>query len=366
MSDLGIAVRAAVFRRLGEPLSLEEIVVDAPHEGEVRVRLAACAICHSDLSFLKGEWKGSLPAVLGHEAAGVVEEVGPGAVGLELGDHVVVTLVRHCGRCYLCAGGEPALCRTPLPIDGRHVLRSRDGEPIKQGLRTGGFAEQVTVHASQVVPIPREVPLDRACLLACGVLTGVGAVTRTAGARAGDSVVVIGVGGVGMGSVLGARLVGAHPIVAVDVAQERLARALALGATHGLDPAGVDLAEAVRDLTGGRGADYVVVAAGAKAAIEEGFRLTRRGGTLVVAGMPPEGVTIELDPLDLAHDGRRVLGSKMGSARPAVDIPWLASLYLQGRLELDELISGRYPLERIEEAVRLSLEGRGLRHVIVF
>jgi Zn-dependent alcohol dehydrogenase len=210
-TDREQALRAAVCREFGRPLAVEEVDLAAPGRGEVAVRVAACAVCHSDVLAIDGAWDGSLPAVFGHEAAGVVEEVGPGVGHVRPGDHVVVTLVRYCGTCPACARGEPPLCEAGFPLDTRSPLAGRgDGAPIRQGLRTGAFAERVVVDASQAVPIPREVPLESASLLACGVITGLGAVLNVAAIRPGSRVVTIGTGGVGLNCVQGAALCGAR------------------------------------------------------------------------------------------------------------------------------------------------------------
>jgi Zn-dependent alcohol dehydrogenase len=279
---------------------------------------------------------------------------------------VVVTLVRSCGGCYFCVRGEPALCDATFPLDETGPLRSNLGAPIVQGLRTGAFAERVVVHESQVVAVPEELPLDCASLLACGVLTGFGAVVNTARVAPGESVVVIGTGGVGLNSVQAARLSGAQPIVAVDLDDGKLQAARTFGATHAVNPARENARDVVDELTGGRGADHALVTVGAAGVVESGLRLVRRGGSLVVVGMPAAGVAAAFDPTELAHDGRRILGSKMGSARPAHDVPKLVELYARGRLKLDELISGRYTLEEINEAVASTTRGAALRNVIVF
>ena len=357
-------IRAAVCRAFGAPLSIEEVTLADPGPGEVRVRLAACAICHSDLSYIDGAWGGSLPAVFGHEAAGVVEEIGAGVVGIAPGAHVVVALIRSCGGCFYCARGDQILCETVFPLDQRSPIRGGAGESIGHGLRTGGFAEAVVVHRSQVVEIPPQVPLDRACLLACGVITGVGAVTNTARVPAGSAVVVVGAGGVGLNAVQGAALAGARRIIAIDVAEAKLQAARRFGATD-LLAAGADTAARVQALTEGRGADYVFVAAGAKGAIEGAFGLIRKGGTVVIVGMPASGVETAFDPGSFAGWSQRVLGAKMGSARLAIDIPALVDLYRQGRLKLDELVSGRYPLARINEALDDARAGGALRNVIL-
>jgi S-(hydroxymethyl)glutathione dehydrogenase / alcohol dehydrogenase len=359
-------VRAAVCRAFGEPLVVEEVELDPPRADEVRVRVAACAVCHSDVAYASGAWGGSLPAVYGHEAAGIVEEAGAAAGDLTPGDHVVVTLVRACGSCHLCRHGQPALCDARFALDERSPLRSADGSEIAQGLRTGAFAEQILVHGSQAVPIPQALPLDRACLLACGVITGYGAVVTTGRLTAGDSAVVIGAGGVGLNCIQGAVLAGVEPIVAVDLAAGRLAAATAFGATHVVDPAADDARQVVRALTEGRGADCVIVAAGSTAAVDLALRLVRRGGAVVLVGMPAAGATVALDPAGLAHDGIRILGSKLGSAQPAIDIPALAGLYLEGRLRLDELISARMPLTEINDALGAAARGEVLRAVIAF
>jgi Zn-dependent alcohol dehydrogenase len=359
-------VKAAVCHAFGEPLLVEDVELDPPRADEVRVRVVACAVCHSDVAYASGAWGGRLPAIYGHEAAGVVEQVGDQVTRLGPGDHVVVTLVRFCGSCHPCGRGQPALCEATFALDGRSPLRSASGTEIAQGLRTAAFAEQVVVHHSQAVAIPREMPLDRACLLACAVVTGYGAVVNTAQVTRGDSVVVIGAGGVGLNCIQGAVLTGAQPIIAIDLADDRLLAAQAFGATDVVDPGGDDPLHVVRGLTEGRGADCVVVAAGATAAIELALRLVRRGGTGVIAGMPAAGATVAFDPAGLAHDGIRILGSKLGSSRPATDVPALADLYLEGRLLLDELISSRSPLEAINDALGSAARGEALRALVTF
>ncbi len=359
-------MKAAVCRAFGAPLAVEDLTLAAPRTGEIRVRLAACAICHSDIFCVQGAWGGQLPAVYGHEAAGVVEEVGAGVTHLSPGDHAVVTLIRSCGSCPACAGGAPVRCETVFPLDERSPLSTASGEPIGHGLRTAAFAEQVVVEASQAVAIPKNIPLDAASLIACGVLTGMGAVTNTAGVRAGESVVVIGTGGVGLNTVQGARLVGASPIIALDLSAEKREAALRFGATHAFDPRTDNIAESIRQANGGQLGDWVFVTVGAKIALDQAISFLRRGGSAVVVGMPPSGVVASYDPSWLAADEKRILGSKMGSARIRIDIPRIVDLYRQGRLKLDELITGRYELEHINEAMDSVLRGEALRNVIVF
>jgi Zn-dependent alcohol dehydrogenase len=282
-------MKAAVCYEFGKPLVVEEVALDPPKAGEVKVKLAACAICHSDIHYAEGAWGGRLPAIYGHEAAGVVEEAGPGVSLTAPGDHVVVTLIRSCGDCFFCTQGEPHMCETLFRLDKNDCHHDKNGGRIKQGLRTGAFAEYVVVEESQVVPIPKEVPLDSASLLACGVITGLGAVVNTAKVPAGSSVVVIGTGGVGLNSVQGAALSGAQPIIALDLSDAKLEAAKTFGATDAVNPAVDDAKEAVKGLTNGRGADFVFVTVGSVKAIEEGLGLLRNAGTLVVVGMPAAG-----------------------------------------------------------------------------
>ena len=359
-------MKAAICYEFGKPLVIEEIEIDPPRAGEVKVRLAACAICHSDIHYMEGAWGGDLPTVFGHEGAGVVEEVGPDVASVAPGDHVVVTLIRSCGDCFYCARAEPSMCETRFPLDGESRLHGKDGQTVGQGLRTGAFAEHVVVDESQIVSIPKDISLDSASLLACGVITGLGAVVNTARVPAGSSVVVIGTGGVGLNSIQGAALSGAQPVIAMDLSDDKLEAAKAFGATHGVNPAAEDARATIKSLTGGRGADYVFVTVGSVKAIEQGLRLLRRVGTLVIVGMPASGEMIGIEAVGFADRGQRIIGSKMGSTRLRVDVPKLVAHYRQGRLKLDELITARYPLEEINEAIASVKRGEALRNVIVF
>jgi S-(hydroxymethyl)glutathione dehydrogenase / alcohol dehydrogenase len=358
-------VRAAVCRAFGAPLQLEDLVLDPPQDGEVRVRVAACAICHSDVSLVDGAWGGDLPAVYGHEAAGVVEEIGPGVAGLTPGDRVVVSLLRSCGTCFFCERGEAHLCEHEFPADRGTRLHTADGEPVTQGLNTAAFAEAVVVDQSQVAVVPPWLGFEVASLLGCGVVTGFGAVVDRAEVSRGASVLVLGTGGVGLNSVQGAALIGAAPIIAADISPSKRESAIEFGATHAVDPAGRDLSDEVRALTGGRGVDYAFVTVGRGDAVERALACVRRGGTLIVVGMPPSGESFRVETVDLAHNDVRILGSKMGSARLASAVPLLVDMYEQRRLKLDELISARHPLERINEAMAAARTGEALRNVIV-
>ncbi len=358
-------MKAAVCRQFGRPLVVEDVELSGPAAGEVKVDIAACAVCHSDVTFADGAWGGDLPAVYGHEAAGTVAALGEGVTGLAPGDPVVVTLIRSCGHCWWCRRGEPTFCNSRFPLDERSPLRDASGGPVAQGMHVAGFAQQAVVHASQVVPVPAALPLDAASLLACGVITGAGAVLQTARVEPGSTVVVIGIGGVGVNAVQGARIAGAERIIAVDVVAEKLELAARFGATHTLGAGEGDLAGAVRELTGGRGADYAFATVGAPAVMEQAVGVLRRGGTAVMVGIPGNGASLTLDAVTLPDSGLRVLGSKMGSARLPDDILRMLGHWQSGRLELEGLISSRHGLAEINEAFSELRSGGTLRTVIV-
>ncbi|MEZ5296882.1 MAG: alcohol dehydrogenase catalytic domain-containing protein [Ilumatobacteraceae bacterium] len=359
------SIRAAVCRSFGAPLAIETLELASPGPGEVRVGLRAVAICHSDVSYADGEWGGDLPAVFGHEAAGEILEVGDG-VGFEAGTRVVVTLVRSCGECHRCQCGAEVACSAEFALDGTSPLVDADGTAVGHGMRTAAFAEQVVVHASQIVPIDGDLPADSASLLACGVITGVGAVVNTAGVEPGSTVVILGCGGVGLNVVQGAAIAKAASIVAVDLNPDKLTLASRLGATHSHDLATGPVDELVADLTDGAMADYVFVATGAPAALASAGALVGTMGAVVIVGMPATGVTGSFDPGALAGSNQRILGSKMGTSVIARDIPALMQRYHDGELELDGLISRRFPLDRINEAMDEVRSGTALRNVIVF
>ncbi len=357
-------IKAAVCHAFGAPLEIEEIQLRAPEQGEVEVTLDAVAICHSDISFAEGAWGGSLPAVYGHEAAGTVASVGPGVSGLAPGDSVIVTLIRSCGSCPSCAGGAPTLCTTPYDGD-QGPIKTAQGGTLHQGMACGAFAEAVVVDQRQVVRIGADIPKECAALIACGVITGVGAVVNAAGLRAGQDVVVIGAGGVGLNAIQGARIAGARRIVAVDMSEEKLEVARAFGATDGvLATAAKPWSDAKRAM--GRGADAVIVTVGAIPAYDSAPRYLAYGGKVVMVGMPHSGAKSSYEPVMLAAVGQGMVGSKMGDVVIQRDIPWMVDLYTQGRLKLDELISGRWDLGQINEAIADTKGGAARRNVIVF
>jgi len=355
-------IRAAVCRRFGAPLSIEHLDLADPGVGEVRVEIETVGVCHSDLHFQAGDYGGALPAVYGHEAAGVVAAVGEGVTRPEVGDHVVVTLIRPCHECRNCRRGVEVECTTRFPLDERSPLSSPDGSPVWAAMRCGAFAEQVVVGASQTVVIPADLGWDQAALLACGVITGVGAVRTTAAVEPDDSVAVIGAGGVGLNAVQGARLAGADPIVVVDPSPQARAAAIEFGATHAVAP--VDAAGAIDELTDGALLDHAVVTVGVAAAYAQALDLLAPAGTLVLVGLPATDDTFAVSPTNVASQSQRLLGSSMGSSRISTDIPQLIDAYREGRLMLDELVSAVYPFDDINDAIDAVHRG-GLRRAVV-
>ncbi len=359
-------MKAAVCRDFSLPLTIEELNLASPNEGEVKVRIHACAICHSDLTYMDGGWGGTPPMVFGHEAAGIVEEIGNNVISVKPGDAVLVTLIRSCGHCYCCERGKFSLCETKFALDEKSPLTDMSGSIIGHGLRTAAFAEQVVVEQSQVVSIPDTMPMDSASLLSCGVITGLGAVTNTTSVLPGQSVAVIGCGGVGLNSIQGARLKSADPIIAIDLVDQKLLTARTFGATATINPLHQNTVQKINDLTNGRGVEFVFMTAGSSKAIEQGIEILARDGTIVLVGMPANGDHPDIDATVIANEGQRIIGSKMGFANLPRDIPELIELYQKGELLLDELITNRYPLADINLAIDEVREDKALRNVIVF
>ncbi len=357
-------MQAAVCKAFGAPLEIEQIAIDEPRTGEVKIKLIACAICHSDILYMDGAWGGRLPTVFGHEGAGVVEACGPGVTGLQAGDAVTASLLRSCGTCYFCQHDQSCLCQGLFQTDEPGRLQDRSGATVYRGLRCGFFAQYAIIHQSQAVKVPAQMNATSTALLACGVLTGYGSVTRIASVKAGEHTAVIGVGGVGINCVQAARISGAATVTAIDVNTERLAVAKRFGATDAVNPAQADAVKAVRDITDGRGADHVFVATGHPEATQNVFQLARPGGSVVLAGMPAEGEQMSFETLDFIDASQKLLGSKMGNSNLQTDIPKLVNLHQCGALELDELVTGRYPLEQINDAIEATRQGHGLRNVI--
>ena len=358
-------MKAAVCHEHGKPLLIQDVHIAEPKGTQVKIKIGACAICHSDIHYAEGAWKGPLPAVYGHEAAGVVVEVGADVKRLKEGDRVIVTLIRSCGRCFYCDQDTPTLCGTAVALDSGDILTDTRGNPVIQGMKTGAFAEYVVVDASQVAVLPGDIRLDAASLLACGVITGVGALVNTAKVYPGASVVVVGVGGVGLNTVQGARLCGAARIIALDTEDEKLDVARQLGATHGMNANEENARKHILEITDGRGADFIFVTVGARTAMDQSYQYMRRGGEVILVGMTARGVRSEFLPLNLVSSTQTIRGSFMGQTRLSVDIPWLIEHYRQGRLKLGELISNRYCLDEINDAIKNTLGGKSIRNVLV-
>ena len=364
-------MKAAVLRAVGSPISIEQVELEPPRATEVRVRIKAAGVCHSDYHFVTGDLSSPLPAVLGHEGAGVVEEVGEHVTSVAPGDHVLFLWRTSCGRCALCQTGRPALCTSGLKARSNGLLDdgssrlSRGGERIHHLLGVSCFAEQTVTSERSVLRIPSTMPLDIAALIGCAVMTGVGAVVNTAAVRAGSSVLVIGAGGVGQCVLMAARLAGAGTIILADVHQTKLDAATALGATHLVNASSQDVVKAVRALTDG-GVDYAFEAVGRPDTLSQAVRALRPGGTAVAVGLGKGDARVEIGINDLVLQEKTLKGSLYGSARPAADVPMLINLYVSGRLPLDQLLSRRYPLEQINDAYEAMLGGGVARSVVTF
>jgi len=356
-------VRAAVCTAFGASLEIETLRLAAPGPGQVQVSLHAVAICHSDIIYIDGGWGGDLPTVYGHEAAGRISAVGAGVEGFATGDAVLVSLIRSCGTCPNCGAGRPVLCTTSNP--GPSPLSRADGTRVGAAMNCGAFAEAVTVHRSQIVSLPDTMPMPSAALLSCGVITGVGAAVHTACVRAGETVVVIGAGGVGLNAIQGARLAGAARIVAVDMLASKLEDAKAFGATDGILASEDAPWRKLREIAPA-GADVVLVTVGAVPAYDSAPRFLGYGGRMIAVGMPHSGSVAAYQPDVVSSMGQHIVGSKMGDTVLSRDIPWMVDLYQQGRLELDALVSRTWSLDQINEAIADTKGGAARRNVIVF
>ena len=372
-------IRAAVLNQTGAkrpfaasmPLSIEVLDLDPPGYGEVLVKIGAAGLCHSDLSTINGVRPRPTPMAMGHEAAGTVEEVGPGVDDLKLGDHVVLTFVPSCGHCLPCAGGRPALCEPGAAANGAGTLLSghrrlhRNGAEIHHHLGCSAFAEYATVSRRSLGKVDPALSFEEAALFGCAVLTGVGAVLNTARVTPGSTVAVVGLGGVGLCSILGAVVAGARQIVAVDLLEDKLTLAKSLGATHAFNASDPDCIQKVREATQG-GVEFAFELAGSVRAMELAYKITGRGGTTVTAGLPPAADTIPIPQVNLVAEERTIKGSYIGTCVPVRDLPRYVALYQQGRLPVDKLVSGRIKLDEINAAFDLLSEGKAVRQVIVF
>jgi S-(hydroxymethyl)glutathione dehydrogenase/alcohol dehydrogenase len=359
------SAKAAVLTSHGE-YSVETVGVRDPEEGELRVKLGASGVCHSDLHAITGDLPMPLPLVLGHEGAGVVEDVGPGVRRFKPGDHVVLNWVPSCGSCWFCQSGNSYLCEQGYVHALGHPNFDHNGTPTSQLAGVGSMSEYTVVPESGAIVIEPDVPLDRACLIGCGVMTGVGAVINTAQVRPGQSVAVFGAGGVGLNVVQGAVLAGAETIIAVDLNDRKLGFAKQFGATHMVNSGATDPVSAIQELTGGRGADVCFEVIGIADVITQAFFATRRGGKTVVVGVAPAGAMVSVPGMILPLAEKSLIGSLYGSANMARDVPRLIGLYRAGRLKLDELITRRYRIGEVHDAFTAMQNGEVARGVIVF
>ena len=371
-------IRAAVLERMGaphpyvqsQPLKIEELDLALPGSGEILVRIKAAGLCHSDLSVINGDRPRPLPMALGHEAAGIVEQLGDGVHDLAVGDHVVLVFVPSCGHCNPCAEGRPALCEPGAAANGAGSLLSgarritRNGHTIQHHLGCSAFATHAVVSRRSAIRIDRDLPFEHAALFGCAVLTGVGAVVNTAQVRAGTSVAVIGLGGVGLASVLGAAAAGARQVIAVDLSADKLALARRLGATHTFDAGAPEVIAAIRDATLG-GVDTAIEMAGSTRAFDLAYRITRRGGLTVTAGLPPPSATWAMPVVNLVAEERTIKGSYVGTCVPMRDVPRYVDLFRGGRLPVDRLLTGTLALADINHGFDLLHEGKAVRQVVM-
>jgi S-(hydroxymethyl)glutathione dehydrogenase / alcohol dehydrogenase len=361
-------VKAAVMWNFGEPLKIESVNLKAPREDEVVVKVVASGVCHSDLSVVKMVIPLPPPVILGHEGAGIVEEVGKGVTSLKPGDHVVLSWVEACGRCLFCIDGKPHLCDTGIrsAMAGQEAVFEKDGMDISRMAGVASFAERTVVRATACVKISDEVPLDRACLVGCGVMTGVGAAINTAKVRPGDTVAVFGCGGVGLNVIQGAALSGASHIIAVDLVDKKLQLAKQFGATDTVNAKEYsDPVDAIRNLTGGIGVDVAFEVIGVPAVIQQAFNAAKRGGKAVVVGVPRMGEEVGIQGFALALEEKSLIGSLYGSGNVHRDMPKLIDLYMQKKLKIDELISKRIKLSEVNEAFEAMEKGEVARSVII-
>ena len=372
-------IRSAVLRQMGashpyaesRPLAIEELELGAPGPGEVLVRIAAAGLCHSDLSVINGSRPRPMPMALGHEAAGEVLELGEGIDDLEVGDHVVMVFMPSCGHCLPCSEGRPALCEPGAAANGKGTLltgaiRLSEGEEtVHHHLGCSAFADHAVVSRRSLIKVDKDLPFEEAALFGCAVLTGVGAVVNTAKVQAGQTVVVIGLGGVGLAAVLGAIASGASQVIAVDLSEDKLKLAMELGATASVLASRKDAVEAVRAMTGG-GADFAFEFAGAAIALENAYKMTKRGGTTVTAGLPPPDASLPVNIVSLVAEERTVKGSYIGTCVPIRDVPRYVALYKAGRLPVNRLMSGVIALDDINEGFDRLHKGDVVRLVIGF
>jgi S-(hydroxymethyl)glutathione dehydrogenase/alcohol dehydrogenase len=366
-----MSMRAAVLTEVNKPLQILDLEQEGPKAGEVRVEVKAAGICMSDYHIMNGDWPLPLPMVLGHEAAGIVAELGPGVTNVKKGDHVIFSFRPHCGHCRYCAKGRTVLCsgHNDTPRWRMHDGTARvklNGEPVNQMARIGTFSEYVVCPAEQVVTVRRDLPWAHAAIIGCSVATGVGAVIRHANVEAGSSVLVIGCGGVGLNVVQGAKLAGARTIIAADLLDNKLGYAREFGATHTVNAKTEDVVKRVQELTDGFGADYAFDAIGGEKTAVMAVDAVAPGGHAVLVGIPAVTVKAPVSPIQMVYGEKKLTGTYYGSIRPAIDFGVLADLDMDKRIDLDTLISRTYKFDEINEGFRLLMSGSVARGVIMF
>ncbi len=347
-------MKAAILREYGQPLTIEEVELDPPKAGEVHVKIEAAGICRSDLHFMKGEARITLPAVLGHEGSGVVLDVGPGVASLKPGDHVILSFVPYCGRCHFCLTNRANLCDMHAAtggnlFDGTTRLH-KGGQRITHMGKVACFAQEAVVPETGCIPIGKDVPWPQAAFIGCCVTTGVGAAMFSAGIVPGSTVAVVGAGGVGLNIIQGARLLNASKIIAVDIGEDKLEFAMTFGATHTVNPRIQDPVATIKTITGGLGADYTFEAFGSAETALTAYNAARKGGTVVIVGLAPMGDVAGIDLVSITRQEKTVKGSYYGSSRPAVDMPTMVELYRLGKINIDDLVTRRYKLDDINKA----------------
>ena len=363
--------KAVVLKSVREPLSVETLELEGPQEDEVAIKMVASGVCHSDYSVYNGTISFKTPEVLGHEGAGIVDKVGSAVTTVTPGDHVVLSYIPQCGKCFFCTVGQPNLCEISsftregtLPNGHRPIVR--EGSPIPQMTGLGTMSEYSVVHETSVVPIDPSIPLDKAALVGCGVMTGVGAAINTAKVEPASSVAVFGAGGIGLNVIQGSAIAGANMIIAVDTNPLKFDFAKEFGATHTVNAQDADSVVAIQELTGGRGADYTFEAIGNTHVMRQAFESARRGGTVAIIGIAPSETEFRIPAVSLVRDQKQVIGSYYGSTRQRVDLPRMINLYRSGKLKLDELITKTYSIDEVQQAFDDLSVGKNARGVLIF
>ncbi len=364
-------MKAAIFHEVGKPMTIEPIEVEPPKQGEVLVHYRAGGVCHSDHHAIAGLFPVPTPIIMGHEGAGVVEEVGPGVTSVKPGDHVVTVWRYSCGACDLCLAGRPAICGEGIRMRADGTLSdgttrfSINGERVHHFLGVSTFSSHSVMSEKSVMKIREDMSLEKAAVVSCAVITGVGAVVNGAQVRPGESVAVFGAGGVGLNAVQGAALIGAEPIIAVDLMQNKLEMAKKFGATHTVNSSDEDAVEAIRALTDGKGAHYAFELIGVPEVMSTAFESVRTGGTAVIVGIADVKSRVSIPPVSLVTEEKRLIGSLYGSSNPRIFVPRLIDLYMAGKLNLDDLLTKVWPIEQINEAYDALLNGEVARSVVV-